>query len=206
MQSVRAFIEAFYEVSECAKDKIIMSLGELKEISIDAVPLLLECLNENEKRVIASAIHALGLIGDKRAIEPLIEMLDGSNSESAVDADALGKLRALPAVPRLIQILNDPNDGGGAAIALGQIGDSAAVLPLIDVLRNKKNSSESRSWAVFALGLLGCTAEEAIPYILEAKEEPEFKRCYQDKVRMALARIREENSWAADASWNTYEE
>ena len=85
--------------------------------------------------------RALGLIGDLRAVEPLIHVLEDTQIDAAIRnsvADALGDLKDARAVPVLLTALNDPDVRvrGKAIIALGKIGDPLAVTALIPLLAN----------------------------------------------------------------------
>ena len=77
---------------------------------------------------------------------------DGDRKEAA---EALGKMRAVQAVPALMMALHDPDDGvrKKAAEALGLIGDRRAVPALIAAL--KDDDGGVRGHAVVSLGDLG---------------------------------------------------
>jgi HEAT repeat protein len=87
-------------------------------------------------------VHALGEIGDARAVEPLIEAL-GPNVHFGVRrgaAVALGDIGDARAVEPLIRELScdwDDMIRRFAAIALGKIGNERAVEPLIGVLEDE---------------------------------------------------------------------
>jgi HEAT repeats len=55
-------------------------------------------------------------------------------------AATLGEIRALDAVPALLEVLDDPDDElvAGAARALGRIGDTAATAALMEVLEGRR--------------------------------------------------------------------
>jgi HEAT repeat protein len=107
---------------------------------------------ESESR--AAAI-ALGEIGDARAVEPLIALLEDENSlvkmNAAVALGGIGK----PAVEPLIAILTDENSVAHeyAARALGMTGDARAIDPLITDLGDE--SPSVRKNAAWALGMTG---------------------------------------------------
>jgi HEAT repeat protein len=68
--------------------------------------------------------------------------------------EALGKLRAAEAVPRLIELLEDEVTGvdSAAATALGQIGDLRVLTPLIEQLKKHKSSVYSVIAALYHFG------------------------------------------------------
>ena len=80
------------------------------------------------------AYVALGEIGDERAVEPLLEILNrGYADRRSMAAEALGKIGNKQAVDSLIEALEDSDSGAclSAIVALGKIGDQKAVGPLI---------------------------------------------------------------------------
>ncbi|MEX2752606.1 MAG: HEAT repeat domain-containing protein [Candidatus Freyarchaeota archaeon] len=109
-------------------------------------------------------LWALGEIGDERAVEPLIQVLD--DFESLVRkraAEALGKMKHIRAVEPLIQALQDEDVKVRveAAEALGKIKDERAVDPLLRLVQKglfvgeEKEASSLRVKAVWALGEIG---------------------------------------------------
>jgi HEAT repeat protein len=90
-------------------------------------PLIDTMLDDEDKWVRFASAYALGSIGDRRAVTPLLSLLANGTEDAEVR--------------------------GMAAEALGKIGDPSAVQPLITALDDP--SVEVRFWAVFALGLLG---------------------------------------------------
>src|SRR4029078_5135868 len=126
------------------------------------------------------------------AIDPLIETMKHNNN--AVQADArkyefipgiieqkfsllLGALRAKKAVPLLIELIGKKDEGAAkgapvhqsAILALGLIGDPAALNPLRAVLDNAKSSGKDRAAAAQALNALGDTS--ALPSLLKVANE-----------------------------------
>ena len=86
------------------------------------------------------AARALALIGDTRAVDPLIEALrDDDSGVRGMAASGLGSIGDPRAVDPLIESLKD--EGAyvrwSAADALGWIGDARAVDPLINALKDK---------------------------------------------------------------------
>ncbi len=84
-------------------------------------------------------------MGNSRAVEPLIEGLEGGNSAAAW---ALGEIGDARAVEPLIEALEGGNSA--AARALGEIGDARAVEPLIKALED--NDEHVRVRVVLVLG------------------------------------------------------
>jgi len=130
----------------------------LAEIGKPAVPALLNALSHKDKDVQPGSAVALGQIGDKRAVQPLMDVLrDGeqywflrSNA-----AEALGRIGDKRAVSVLIGALKDDNSSvrSAAAEALGKLGDARATTPLFSALNDEDNYVRWR--AACALGRIG---------------------------------------------------
>ena len=99
----------------------------------------------------------LGEIGDPRAVDPLLSILNDPNWWVQWHAvDALGKI-GTPAVDPLLTTLSDPNTKlqRRSIEGLGKIGDSRAIPALIPFLKDSRKSI--RKAAVAALNQLGWT-------------------------------------------------
>jgi HEAT repeat protein len=108
--------------------------------AIQAAPLLLSYLKDNENNIRGSAATALGKIGSEKAVEHLINALsDDAKNVRGSAATALGRIGSEKAIEPLIKALNDEanNVRGSAATALGRIGSEKAVEPLIKALSDK---------------------------------------------------------------------
>lgn len=99
------------------------------------------------------AANALGSIGDKKAIEPLVQIMQSDQILLAVDAAAaLGDLKDTSVVDALVQQLKSSSEELVVAVAkaLGRLGSSAAVEPLAETL--KSPSPGIIAAALYALG------------------------------------------------------
>ncbi len=135
-------------------------------------------------------ILALGKIGDRRAVQPLLQALQAPRpSERWIFAPASSKPRpgydgtiealgllgptARDVVPELIPFLqqSDPYLVRTTAKALAQIQDPSAIPPLIAILRDPAK----REFAAEALGEFGPKAKAAVPILIEMfKRFPEL--------------------------------
>ncbi|MCB2209826.1 HEAT repeat domain-containing protein [bacterium] len=119
---------------------------------------LVKALDHKKYKIRMDAAKALGEIGDSKAVKPLFEILGGGNYNTTFDGVVKSALKNIcgPAYfDQLIAALSDENSGvrKAAAEALGDLGDTRAVLPLVAALSD--NNSDVRREAVEALRELG---------------------------------------------------
>ncbi len=123
-----------------------------------AVDALLTAFQDPAPELVRVAAHALVLLGNRRAVPPLIvalgESADPHRREAA--AYALGHLNDKRALAPLLDALITSEQGVGvraqAAESLGYLRDERAVEPLIAALRDPEPAV--RYWATFAHGWL----------------------------------------------------
>lgn len=143
-----------------------------------SVAPLIERLSDARAAVRHNAAHALGKLGDARAIGALIARLGDEDAQVRLKAAyALGQMRAQAAVPGLLDCLADAERTvhDTALEALERIG--AAALPaLLEGL--KHNTAPVREGCAQALGSLGLA--QAVPGLQAALPDPD------DDVRLAL--------------------
>ena len=153
---------------------------EFTKIGKQAVEQLIQTLKDEDSQVRDGAAQALGEIGDKRAVEPLINVLKADKNfyVRGGAANALGKLKDTGAVEPLINALKADKNSyvrGGAANALGKLKDTRAVEPLINALKADEDS-HVRWGAANALGELKDTgAVEPLINALKADEDSEVR-------------------------------
>jgi len=128
-----------------------------------AVKPLCELLKQ-APRARAQAAVILGEIGDAAAVAPLVAALDTSarverdvNDANVAIATALGALKAREAVPALARLAaaGDAFAQVAAIDALGQVGDPAAVEPLLARVEDEQTEPFAVKKALLALGRLG---------------------------------------------------
>ena len=153
-----------------------------------AVQFLVDALNDTDSFVADWAAQMLGQIGDTRAVEPLIHMLETSYRKHEV-ARALGRIGGVRAVGPLIRAMGATEVGLGgtgrryqnmAADALVEIGDPS-VDPLISALSESDMTADARWGAVEALGKIG-DRRAAIGVLIEALRDSDWE------VRLSAAR------------------
>jgi HEAT repeat protein len=117
--------------------------------SLAAVPSLVEALGGADLSGARSAAEALGKIGDRQAVAPLASALAG------VGACAVEALKRLNATQELIAALGTGTCKWNREVvrALGELGDSAAIGPLVAAFPSEPKES------AIALGRLGAFGE-----------------------------------------------
>lgn len=100
---------------------------------------LLGWLEDDEYDIREVAVDALGEIGDKRAVEPLMRVLERHDGPSRGAIRALGELGDIRAVEPIIPFLRvrDALTRQIAAQALGRLGDRRAIDPLVAAVKDK---------------------------------------------------------------------
>jgi len=142
--------------SNVKKNEVIYELaGQRSDVAFNA---LVKSLSDKNSGVRASAVNALSIMRDKRAVEPVIGMLgDQSYDVRYVACIALGKLNDKKAVQPVLNILKTDKNYPvrmAAAKTLGLLGDPVVVKDLSDVVLNDKELPVCSS-AVEALGIIG---------------------------------------------------
>ena len=117
-----------------------------------AVPSLIKTLEDKDDAVRKSAISALGSINDKRAVEPLIKLLERGTETSAVKSEIVKALTwsgDKRAVEPLIKTLEDNENPyiNDTVTALGRIKSKLAVEPLIKLLEKEVVGLDANSIA-----------------------------------------------------------
>lgn len=129
-------------------------LVKLKDPSV--VEVLIQAISDTSEEVRIEAIQALGDLGDERAVKPLVDAMDDESlAVREKTARSLGKLGKQEAGDALILSLSKNTDLSivcATIEALGQIGESRAVDPLLGFLTHKE--SQIRECTAAALGKL----------------------------------------------------
>ena len=130
-------------------------------------------LNDNAESVRIHAAEALGKIEDARAVDPLTQALQDSNSAVRSTAtQALGKI-GKPAAESLIEALKNSDEDVRmyAAKGLGEIKDARAIKPLIEALRIQTRWGGAEGSAAQALTDIGEPAVEPLSLMLKDSDE-----------------------------------
>ncbi len=132
------------------------ALEALVAVDGPAVPVALAHLQSKNQAQCLAAVEALGALHDRRALEPLLELLkDGDTMMRLTATRALGRLGDVRAQPELLRLLSASNEEQriAAAEALGMLRDERAIKPLIKLLDDRQ--PKVRAAAAAALGHMG---------------------------------------------------
>lgn len=187
------------------------SLGMLR--SRAALTFLVDAMREPDDALRNYAIDALGEVGDPRAVEPLIDELNGFRRGGRAGViQALGKLQGGEAIPHLLEVADEqPRTylNSFAIRALSQLGEpsvvpmvlqerafhqelpqvirylgSRALSPLVDQLRTGARE-DVRALAAMALGELG--EPRTMGSLIQALQDP--SEAVQKAAARSLARL-----------------
>jgi HEAT repeat protein len=154
----------------------------------------LEGLNDEDLRIRASAIIALGKAGDKNAINSLKGILENKSEVGwlrGCAAIALGRLDCEEVLPSLAAALHDEDIlvCRAAISAMGDLKNHKCISDLEDIL-DDQNKKELHAAAVSVLGAMG--GDEIISILLHALETPDTGvRC---NAAMALGDLHSEKA------------
>jgi len=184
--SIEKLVNEFMSSNKAPSEEINLLIN-IKDTRV--VKLLIQALHDNSwgnRR--RRAANALGELGDKSAVEPLIQALKESDVQiRRAAAGALEKVGNAEAVEALIQSLKDTDKSVRmvSAKALGKIGDSRAVEYLIQALMDKEE--DVRWYSAMALGEIG--DQRALEPLTQAlRDKSEIVRQYaQDALKKMKA-------------------
>lgn len=186
-----ALLAALRQESSEIRLKAVQSLGFRGQVEAVAPLLALLAKPDPSRHVRAAIAIALGRIGDRRALQPLIGCLQ-ADRRPEVRADCavgLGLLEAAEAVEPLLNALERdeaPLVRRRAVDALGAFGAPRAVEALIALLDAEDGLAALRGPAIRALGNSG--AETALAPLLRLLERPRDAREHAQTVE-ALGRL-----------------
>lgn len=169
---LKELVDRALNVFENADDKEYDSMmrtlaGEGKR----AVPYLIAKMEQESDRKRSGVVDALGRVGDKSdaVVRAITLML--TDRAKPVRAQAAKSVQALSdenTAKELIAKLNSRVEKlDGVAMALGYLGNAAAIEPLTKLLKNNADS-DTRVCAAFALGELRAKTPEAAKALLDA--------------------------------------
>ncbi|HGE71078.1 TPA: hypothetical protein ENX78_09605 [Candidatus Poribacteria bacterium] len=170
------------------RDGAVSALSSIGAPAVDGLIAILSNPNESETARVSSA-SALGTIGDKRAVIPLINALkDGNKNVRAISASSLGILRDRRALMPLIDALNDSDIvvKTNSAASLGLIADKTATQPLLKILVDKNEREKVRTTALDSLGLIKdtTTLEPILKILIDEYEKDGIRKSAATALRL----------------------
>ncbi len=127
---VKAELLQLFEESEDEEMRRYLALVLGYSKAPEAVPLLVDTLDDDDSQLRIYALWGLGALGDPAALEPLTAALgDSDPGIRKTAAYALGELGQLAATDELVRLLEDPvaDVRWNAALSLARLGNEAAV-------------------------------------------------------------------------------
>jgi len=127
--------------------------------SKDVVPYLISALKDDNHEIRAIAAQSLELVGDERAIPPLLEAM--RDEWKGARLSVFGAIKKLVSENKnkidaelFLKGLEDdyPDVRFVSAFFLGELGDSRALTPLLDLIDDINEDVNVRQWAAYALG------------------------------------------------------
>jgi HEAT repeat protein len=166
----------------------------------EAVPLLVDALDDEDSQIRIYALWALGALGDPRAERPLVDALgDPDAGIRKTAAFALGELGRTDAIPALEPVLGDTvaDVRWNAALSLARLGSDAGV-PVLERMIDRRllaqvpditaeQKEEAMISAIEALAVL--RGEAALPLLERLETEDESLKVRQAAIeaRKAIA-------------------
>ena len=124
------------------KAEAIKILGDLRA-SDAVVPIIENGLQSNDSQLVAISAYALGQIGDRRAVGPLVTLVQGFYARLPFEGDAGGQITIKTGkAPSLLgqEFAIQCNTRRTVIWALGRLGD-AATIPLLRLALNDRDST-----------------------------------------------------------------
>lgn len=149
VQLVDEIIEDVNDEKSNMHDISINALNGISNIYVDEkmMDAIIKSLSYDEYELKDIAAFILGKIGNKKAVNPLIDILNDNDSQVRKSAiDSLGDIGDSSVVNAIIKSLNDENwvVRLAAVDSLGKLGDKSAILPLTNLLDDKMENVRRR--------------------------------------------------------------
>jgi HEAT repeat protein len=196
-KAIPPVLQLFEEEHSEPRLKAALILRHLGPRAAEAVPTLIEVIDDSDPSVRAQIICALGRIGAaaKKAIPILVDQLSQENDDIRICAAiAIGRISKggkaqSDTIRALERLLEDPVPSVQTAALITLIGLGEKVPNQLELLISKLHDSNAilALLATENLGIMGKSAKDAIPELIEAMKVPH--PIIQVKVSHALYRI-----------------
>jgi len=182
--AVKLYEKAYMDGDEDAVGMILLALEKfesdfMEENVLDSLeriapPEAFDEMHQRAQKRNQHPVRILGRIGDERAVDTLVEFVDGGDiALRKTTLRALGAIGSEEATqPIANQLVDDnPEVRSTAARALGLVGDTRAIDPLADVLA-EDDADEVRASAAWALNQIG--TERALEVAAEYADDRSY--------------------------------
>lgn len=134
-KDISGLIKSFENENQDVRTRAANAIVDIGKTAVDH---LIEALGNKNSNIRGVSATVLGMIGDKRAIDPLIKLFDDEDEDVGYGARSALEEIGKPAVKPLIEALSGEGISRFYSIQiLGNIGDKRAVEPLIEALNDK---------------------------------------------------------------------
>lgn len=146
--------DALYDDDPAARDRSALALGRLGDAA--AVPALIEALGRDDLGIREDAIRTLGALRDPAAVEPLIETIPEERTRylSVLALGQIGDPRAYDTLLDVLEYDTHTDVRGYAVVALGWMGLPKAIPRLLRVLAEEPEIKWTTE-ALVRLGAVG---------------------------------------------------
>jgi len=164
--AVQPLLDALKDADEYVRIYAIRALGNFDLLSNESIAEHLRfLLQDDDERIRAAAVEALGKLKDKQAVGELKRLLQEDRSDiRSTAAAALGNIGEGTALPALRAALKDKAIEKEVILALGFLGNSSAIPDLREILYSDAYTYDARCFT--AISLLRLRDSTVIPDIV----------------------------------------
>lgn len=186
-EGARAQVRRLFQEADDAEMRRYLALVLGRTGDREALPLLVDAVDDEDDRTRIYALWALGILGDPQAREPLVRALSDQDAGiRKTAAFALGELGDRSVVPSLLPLLDDAATDvrWNAALSLARLGSDAGV-PVLESMLDRKllaqvpditreQQEEAMLGGIRALAAFGRPEHRAL-FDRLAKDDPSYK-------------------------------
>ena len=125
----------------------------------EAIPLLLDRMTSvSDDQTLGYVVVALGMLNAREAVERIQELVRSARyrplllERAAIGLGLMGEVQLVPDLCAMLEAARSQASQASIASALGQIGDTRSVAPLIAMLRDESLTDGARDYAAVAIG------------------------------------------------------
>lgn len=182
--AVQPLLDALKDMDEYVRIYTIRALGNFDLLSNESIAEHLRfLLQDDDERIRAAAVEALGKLKDKQAVGELKRLLQEDRSDiRSKAAAALGNIGEKTVLPALRAALKDKAIEKEVILALGFLGNSSAIPDLREILYSDAYTYDVRCYA--AISLLRMRDSAIIPDIVSMLILADASDGYSEKIEL----------------------